>query len=132
MKLFEETEEKIKAVYALAEDEKGNKQEILISPERTVMKMNDETVKYILSAPSGSTMTRIRYLIANIYNHNTYPYVDIFGLLRNADQEHQELAMDIIGISQSKYGESCFQMIEELAPVVIDTFKIKSFDQEEE
>jgi len=120
MKLFEETGEVKKAVYGQTKNGK-----ILISPARNIMKMKDKTVNYILSASGGSTMSRIRYLIANIYNCNTYPNVDIFGLLRNADGEHQELIMDIIGISQSKYGESCFEMINNLAPKVIKNFDIK-------
>lgn len=90
------------------------------------MKMKAETVAYLLNEKiGGSTMRRTRYLIANLYNNNAYPNVELFSLIRNADREHQELIMDIIGISQHQFGEACFLMINELAPQIIEKFNLK-------
>jgi len=100
----------------------------VIFPSKTIFKaaMIDKTVKYLLDdSVGGDTIDGIRYLIANIYNCYTYPNVKLFSLLRNADEEHQELIMDIIGISQSQFGESCFLMIDGLAPRIIKKFKLE-------
>ena len=90
--------------------------------------MIDETVEYLLNADDGKTLQRIRYLIANLYNNHTFPNVELFTLLREADTEHEELVMDILGISQSKYGQSCFLMINDLAPKIIKKFKLREED----
>lgn len=117
MKLFEEVE-KVEAVYGITEDN----EKILLIPEKINMKMIHQTVLYLLCKPSAKTLNRIRYLIANLYDNHSYPNVELFSMIRDADNEHQELIMDIIGISQSKYGESYFLMINELAPHIIHKF----------
>lgn len=117
MKLFSEVE-KVEAVYGITADN----EKILLIPEKTKMIMLPETVLHLFGNHDCKTLNRIRYLIANLHNNNSYPNVELFSMIRNADSEHQELIMDIIGISQSKYGESCFEMINELAPHIINMF----------
>ncbi len=126
MKLFKTVKERRTKAMATASGE-------VVFPAKTIYEseMIKETVEYLLDGEGGSTLQRIRYLIANIYNCSTYPNVELFSLLREADQEHQELIMDIIGISQSQYGESCFKMIHDLAPQIIDMW-IKEDGQDEE
>lgn len=123
MKLFKIINEKKTRAMATADGE-------VIFPAKTIYEceMIDDTVEYILNASGGLTLTRIRYLIANIYNNRSFPHVELFSLLREADTEHEELIMDILGISQSKYGESCFLMINKLAPKIINKFDLKEDD----
>jgi|LGOV01.1.fsa_nt_gb hypothetical protein len=129
MKLFEETGEVKKAIYGTTTKKVlGGPSEVkktIICPERKIMAMNNETIDYLVNSDGGKTLDRIRYLIANLYNHHTYPHVELFSMLRNADTEHQELIIDIVGISQSKNGEACFLMINELAPQIINKFNLK-------
>jgi hypothetical protein len=97
----------------------------IIFPSKTIyeMEMINETIVFILDDTKNyNTMILIRKLILNIYNSSRFEAIDIFGLIRNADVDHQELVMDIIGIAQSKYGQSCFLIIDELAPRIIKTF----------
>ncbi len=49
---------------------------------------------------------------------------DLFGLMRNADDEHAELVVNIIDACSLKYRGSCFKMIDELAPQIIDRFNL--------
>jgi hypothetical protein len=94
--------------------------------------MIPDTIEYLLGNEGGKTITRVRYLIANLYNNNRFPNVELFSMIRNADTEHQELIMDIIGINQSKYGKSCFKMIEELAPKIIEKFNLEENEEKNE
>jgi len=40
--------------------------------------------------------------------------------------------MNIIGINQSKYNDACFDMINDLAPKIINKFKLEKFDDEQD
>lgn len=81
---------------------------------------NQDTIEYLINAKGGSTLKRVRYLVANIYNSNTYPNVEIFSMLRNADEEHQELILNIIELCSTKYGEAVFSLVDNIAPSVIE------------
>jgi len=83
-----------------------------------------ETVEYLLDRKiRGRTVMRIRTLIAYLFHYRNYPAPNLFSLMRNADDEHAELVIDIIEGCSPKYGSSCFQMINELAPEIIDRFE---------
>lgn len=83
-----------------------------------------ETVAYLLDKKNrSSTVMRIRALIAYLFHYRNYPAPDLFSLMRNADDEHAELVIDIIEGCSPKYGSSCFQMIDDLAPQIIDKFE---------
>ena len=88
----------------------------------TSISLNQETCNLLMSDKHYKALDRIRYLIANLYNNNTFPDVELFSLLRNADEDHAELAMDIIEINQLENGEACFLMINHLAPDIISKF----------
>ena len=124
MKLFKNIG-KTKPFYGY--NHKGEKVEII--PALNQMGLVSKTVSYLLNNERGSTIEDIRYLICHLYNHNIYPNPKLFSLMRNADEEHQELIMDIIGISQFKYGQSCFLLIDELAPKIIGMLPRKSKSQ---
>lgn len=94
----------------------------LFNIENNSISMNQKTVEYLLNERGSRTIDRIRYLIANLYNCNTFPNVELFSLMRNADDEHQELVMDIIGITQAEYGQACFMIINDLAPLIIEKY----------
>jgi hypothetical protein len=82
-----------------------------------------ETVEYLLNEKeSGSTIRRIRYLIVNLFNCNTYPDLELFIMIRNADSEHNELITDIIDHCNPKYGNAIFLLINTLAPQIIEKF----------
>lgn len=99
----------------------GEKSE-LKTMDKMVMEIVPETEEYLLNGSGGHTLDRIRYLIANLYNYERFPEAELFSLMRNADEEHQELVLDIIGICQHKYGQSCFTMINEFAPRIVEKF----------
>jgi len=128
MKLFIDTGKKTKAIMGYIGDDKNNIVELF--PRKHIMQMKKETVDYLLNANGGSTLNGIRYLIANLYNYKVYSKLNLFGLIRDADTQHQELIMDIIGISQSKYHEACFDMIDDLAPKIIKKFKFEKLNNE--
>ena len=120
MKLFRETGK---------EDVFEFETEDMLTGERTTerevkieLELVPETVDYILNTDGGSTLERIRQLILHLYNHRHYKGLDLFGLMRGADDEHAELAVNIIESCALKYGDSCFLMIDEFAPKMIDHF----------
>ena len=100
----------------------GKEEEIKDSYHKIKSVLVPETVEYLLTTGRGSTLRRIHHLIVSLYNYNKFEAVDLFGLMRNADDEHTELVMDIIGHCDLKYGDSCFLMINDLAPKIIDEF----------
>ena len=121
MKLFEDINEtKTSQMWTYKVDGKDvDKEEIYHKIESVLV---PETVDYLLTTGGGSTLRRIRHLIVSLYNYNKFEAVDLFGLMRNADDEHTELVLDIIGHCDLKYGDSCFLMINDLAPKIIDIF----------
>ena len=94
------------------------------------LKLVEETVNYLLNESGGSTLSRIRALIVNLYNCTYYPAPDLFGLMRNADDSHAELVVNIIDGCSLKYRDSCFLMIDDLAPKIIDRFHPEEDDEE--
>ena len=125
MKLFEEVSTKTE-VYTYQRNDGST-----YDDKQTFIELElvPETVNYLLNESGGSTLSRIRALIANLYNCNYYPMPDLFGLMRNADDEHAELVVNIIDACSLKYRDSCFKMIDDLAPKIIDCFKL---DEEED
>ena len=95
--------------------------------EENKIKLDINTVEYLVNGKErGKTITRIRYLIANLFNCNAYPNVDLFGIMRGADSDHAELAVNIIEFMGLRYGDACFMLINNLAPEIIENYKIKS------
>jgi len=119
MKLFRELSRETE-VYTLMRQDTGE-----VSEERReyiTLEFVPETVDYLLNESGGATLSRIRALIANLYNCNYYPAPDIFSLMRNSDDEHAELVVNIIDSCRLKYRDSCFKMINDLAPKIIEKF----------
>jgi len=84
-----------------------------------------ETVDYLLDeSERGTTITRIRQLIASLFHYRNFPAPDIFSLMRNADDEHAELVINILESCSPSYGDSCFKMINDLAPEIIERFNL--------
>ena len=126
MKLFKETNRETE-IYTLRRQDTGEEWEE--KQEYITLELVQETVDYLMNEGGGATLARIRALIANLYNCNHYPAPDIFSLMRNADDEHAELVVNIIDSCALKYRDSCFKMIDDLAPKIIDKFGL---DEEEE
>ncbi len=99
--------------------------------EQIELELVPETVDYIMNNKGGGTLERIRQLILHLFNHRYYTDLDLFGLMRNADDEHIELAMNIIESCSLKYGDSCFKMIDDLAPKMIDRFGYADREEKE-
>jgi len=75
--------------------------------------VNKEVREYLQdSAKCGSCINRIRDLILHIYNSNRYN-VDIFGMLRNCDKRHRELALNIIEYCSLDKSDTIFLMIDD-------------------
>lgn len=101
----------------------GNEVKIETEKEYKVV-LVQETIEYLMNHNrGGSTVRRIRQLIASLYNFNHYPAPpDLFGMLRNADNEHHELIVNIVEFMGLKYGEACFMLINDFAPKMINEF----------
>lgn len=97
--------------------------------EKVELELVPETVDYLMNTKGGGTLERIRQLILHLFNYRHYTNLDLFGLMRGADDEHVELAINIIESCALKYGDSCFKMIDDLAPKMIDRF---GYDDEDE
>ena len=54
---------------------------------------------------------------------------DIFGMLRNADERFRELIISLLEMC-SFSGDSCFYILDEIAPLFADDFYTKSEKQE--
>lgn len=84
-----------------------------------------ETVEHLMNEnKGGDVIERIRELIAHMYNSN-FPLNDLFGLMRKTDDNHAELIVNIIESCSLKYGDSCFLMIDDLAPKIINKFNLQ-------
>jgi hypothetical protein len=125
MKLFEEINRTVDEF--ILEYQDGNR--TVERYEYINLTLVPETVDYLLNKSGGSTLNRIRALIANLYNCNYYPAPDLFRMMRNADDEHAELIVNIIESCSLKHRDSCFLMINDLAPKLIDHFGL---DEQEE
>ena len=121
MKLFKDVEE-IKQVIPYITIRDGKEESFEDINIKVRSELVPETVEYLLGEAGGSTLSKIRHLIVSLYNYRKFDAVDLFGLMRNADDEHTELVLDIIAHCDLKYGDSCFLMIDELAPKIIDIF----------
>ena len=119
MKLFREVSREIE-IYTLTRQDTG--EEFEEKQEYITLDLVPETVDYLLNESGGATLSRIRALIANLYNCNHYAAPDIFSLMRNSDDDHAELVVNIIDSCSLKYRDSCFKMIDDLAPKIIKKF----------
>ncbi len=86
------------------------------------MKITDQNaIQKLISPDVGySTIRYIRHLILNIYNYNTYQAPNIFSMIRNADDEHQELIYDILETIQSHNEDRAFFVVNKIAPLIIE------------
>lgn len=126
MKLFEEIDRTVDEFILQYADGR----QVVEKQEYIELALVPETIDYLLNKSGGSTLARIRALIANLYNCNYYPAPDLFGLMRNADDEHAELVVNIIESCSLKYRDSCFQMIDDLALKIINRFGLDENEQE--
>lgn len=96
------------------------------------LEVNKEAVK-LLKTTGGSTASRVKYLILNLWNCGAYPLenFDMFGMLRNADENFRELIASLFEMC-SFSGDSCFHILDEIAPLFVDEFYSKSELQERE
>jgi len=125
MKLFKNTEWlESEVVYSQGLDE--NEKEVTFYSQAIRKKEAElipKTVEYLLNEKKkGRTIERIRYLIVNLFNCNTYPDLELFSMIRNADNEHNELIADIIDHCSPRYGDTIFLLINNLAPQIIEKF----------
>ena len=64
-----------------------------------------------------STASRLRHLLLNMYNSNTFKEVDISGLMFNADDIHKKLFYKILNMDTSYINGSMFNEFENLIMV---------------
>ena len=122
MKLFEKT-----GKVDVKEYHFGNE---VVRQEKIELALVPETVDYLLDEKNGGkTVEAIRQLIVNLYNCNTFEAPDLFTLLRNSDEEHGELVIDILEACLGKYGFSCFAMINDVAPEIIERFSVERIEE---
>jgi len=99
------------------------------SCKRIELELDPKTVDYILDeSKQGDTISNIRDLIMNLFNCQAFTRVDLFSLMRSTDDDHRELAINIIESCSMKYGDSCFLMIDDLAHKVIEKFDYRKED----
>jgi len=68
----------------------------------------------------GGTMKKIRHIILACYNYNTYKKIDLFGAMRNADNNNRELIVSIVSSFGSHNEEEAFFIINKIAPALIE------------
>lgn len=107
-------------------------QEVII-PSKIIhrLEVNQDAVD-LLKTTGGSTAERTRYLILNLWNCGQYPLgsFDIFGAVRNADENFGELIVSLFEMSNFA-GDDCFKILNEVAPLFQKEFYSKSEREEQ-
>lgn len=100
----------------------------VVIPSRVIYKLevNQDAVK-LLKSTGGSTASRVKYLILNLWCCGQYPLdnFDIFGMLRNADENFGELILSLFEMCNFS-GDSCFKILDEIAPLFKNEFYSKN------
>ena len=94
-------------------------------PSKTVytLEVNKDAIDF-LTTRGGDTVDSIKYLILHLYNSRRFPLekTDLFGIIRSSDEEREELIVSLFEMCTSKYKDSSFYILEQVAPLFIDEF----------